>query len=131
MERLPNLIIVSVNVLSQFLFQSLAQDEGHLTKSLINMEITRLNFYMQFLNLGIGSVLIDNNFTGFNVNWYMNSGVYLMQTMIINIGSSSASEFGIMIPNLFERWKDRGFSLTLQKGEIGVKTKLLKQEELN
>jgi hypothetical protein len=42
--------------------------------------------------------------------------------MIINIGSSNASEFGIMILNLVARWKDRGFSFGLKLGETGVKT---------
>jgi hypothetical protein len=115
MERLPNFIIVSVNVLTQFLFHYLAQDEGHLTKSDINMEITILNFGLQFLNLGIGSVLLDADILkhGLNVNWYMNSGVFLLQTMIMNIGSSNSSEFGIMVLYLFARWKDRSFRLSL------------------
>ena len=95
------------------------------------MEITRLNFFLQFLNLGVVAVLTDTSFTGFDLHWYAGSGVFLYASMIYNIFTSNGSEFLIMILDLIYRWSDRSFSMKLLKSNNRINTKSSNQSDLN
>lgn len=55
--------------------------------------------------------ILSGKYTDFNIPWYRNVGSTIMLTMIINIVSPYFVELLFHFRNLFNRWRDRGYTL--------------------
>lgn len=76
-----------------------------------------LNMTLPFWTAPKGILILNGKYDDMHSMWYFNIGTQIMFTMMIGPMINQAGMFSSNILKTFLRWKDRGWSLSLERCE--------------